>query len=559
MRQAALAIVFALAAAAASAQPYAISWSTVDGGGAMGAAGGTFTLDGTAGQPDAGGPFAGSPFALHAGFWSLAAGSGGPQADLSLTKTDGQATAVPGTALTYTIVASNAGPSSVASATVLDTPPAALLGVTWTCTASGGSSCPASGSGLINASVSLLVGGSATFALTGTIDPAATGTLANTAGLTPPSGVTDPALGNNSATDSDRLDPRADLALAIADAPDPVAPGAPLVYALTVTNDGPSRSPGMTLVSTPDPLLVDFVASSPAAPTCQYASNALTCALGALDPGGTSVVTVHVRVKDTAAGPIVNDATVAGAATDPVAANNAAQAVTAVQTPPAFAELAHGTRVERALPAAAGSGGDLFRIRQDAHSSYEVVVDAASGDLGTGEGPALERVDAGGTVLQSAQAAGTGPARTLRFANPTSTAIEDQLVRVRARGAAPPSGADDTYRLRAWDTTLLVPRFNNTASQVTVVLMQNPTAEPVTATLFFWSPEGTLLASVSSGVLPPKGLLVVSSAGVPGLAGASGSLTVVHDAPYGALAGKTVALEPATGFSFDSPMLPRPR
>jgi hypothetical protein len=36
-------------------------------------------------------------------------------------------------------------------------------------------------------------------------------------------------------------------------------------------------------------------------------------------------------------------------------------------------------------------------------------------------------------------------------------------------------------------------------------------------------------------------------------------VTVVHDAPYGALAGKTVALEPSTGFSFDSPMLPRPR
>ena len=35
VRQAALAIVFGLAAAAASAQPYAISWSTVDGGGAM--------------------------------------------------------------------------------------------------------------------------------------------------------------------------------------------------------------------------------------------------------------------------------------------------------------------------------------------------------------------------------------------------------------------------------------------------------------------------------------------------------------------------------------------
>jgi hypothetical protein len=34
-------------------------------------------------------------------------------------------------------------------------------------------------------------------------------------------------------------------------------------------------------------------------------------------------------------------------------------------------------------------------------------------------------------------------------------------------------------------------------------------------------------------------------------------VTVAHAAPFGALAGKTVALEPSTGFSFDSPLLPR--
>ena len=92
------------------------------------------------------------------------------------------------------------------------------------------------------------------------------------------------------------------------------------------------------------------------------------------------------------------------------------------------------------------------------------------------------------------------------------------------------------------------------------MLLQNPTAEPVTATLYFWSPAGDLLATHSPiAPLPPKGLLVLATAGIPALAGASGTITAVHDAPYGALAGKTVALEPSTGFSFDSPMLHRPR
>jgi len=34
---------------------------------------------------------------------------------------------------------------------------------------------------------------------------------------------------------------------------------------------------------------------------------------------------------------------------------------------------------------------------------------------------------------------------------------------------------------------------------------------------------------------------------------------VSNDAHYGDLTGKTVALEPSTGFSFDSPMVVQPR
>ena len=36
-------------------------------------------------------------------------------------------------------------------------------------------------------------------------------------------------------------------------------------------------------------------------------------------------------------------------------------------------------------------------------------------------------------------------------------------------------------------------------------------------------------------------------------------MTLSHDGRYGELVGKAVALEPATGFSFDSPLETRPR
>ena len=120
-----------------------------------------------------------------------------PIADLAITKTDGSATYTPGNAITYTIVATNNGPSAVTGATVADTVPAAITSPAWTCVASAGSSCPASGSGNIGASVNLLVGGTATFTLTGTVSAGATGNLVNTATVAVPPGTTDPTPGNN--------------------------------------------------------------------------------------------------------------------------------------------------------------------------------------------------------------------------------------------------------------------------------------------------------------------------------------------------------------------------
>jgi hypothetical protein len=90
-------------------------------------------------------------------------------------------------------------------ATVTDTPPAALTGVSWTCVGAGGGTCTASGSGPINDTVNLPVGAWVTYTLTGTINPAATGTLANTATVAPPAGVVDGIPGNNSATDTDTI------------------------------------------------------------------------------------------------------------------------------------------------------------------------------------------------------------------------------------------------------------------------------------------------------------------------------------------------------------------
>ena len=75
--------------------------------------------------------------------------------------------------------------------------------------ASAGSRCPAEGTGPIDTTVHLAPGGTVTFTLTGTVTADAMGMLANTATVTPPDGVTDPALGNNTVTDTNAVLPPA--------------------------------------------------------------------------------------------------------------------------------------------------------------------------------------------------------------------------------------------------------------------------------------------------------------------------------------------------------------
>jgi hypothetical protein len=53
---------------AQSGDGYDLSWSTVDGGGAMYSDGGSYVLGGTVGQPDAG-LLAGGEYVLGGGFW----------------------------------------------------------------------------------------------------------------------------------------------------------------------------------------------------------------------------------------------------------------------------------------------------------------------------------------------------------------------------------------------------------------------------------------------------------------------------------------------------------
>jgi uncharacterized repeat protein (TIGR01451 family) len=276
----------------------------------------------------------------------------GASADLAITKTDGVTTATPGGSVTYTITASNAGPSNATGATVADTFPASLT-CTWTCVGAGSGTCTASGSGNINGTVNLPSGGSVTYTASCTISAAATGTLSNTATVTAPAGVTDPTPGNNSATDTDTLGASADLSVTKTDGVTTATPGGSVTYTITASNAGPSNAPGATVADT-------FPASLTCTWTCTGAGSGTCTASGSgnlndtvnLPSGGSVTYTASCTVSASATGTLANTATVTAPAgvTDPNPGNNSA---TDTDTLGASADLAI-TNTDGATTATAG-------------------------------------------------------------------------------------------------------------------------------------------------------------------------------------------------------------
>jgi len=121
-----------------------------------------------------------------------------------------------------------------------------------------------------------------------------------------------------------------DLSVAKTDSPDPVVLGSILTYTVTVTNNGPDNATGVTLTDTL-PGGVTFGSAIPSQGSCSPGGGVVTCGLGSLASGGSASVTIVVT--PTAAGPLLNTASVTAIETDPNAANNTATATTTANLP----------------------------------------------------------------------------------------------------------------------------------------------------------------------------------------------------------------------------------
>lgn len=156
----------------------------------------------------------------------------------------------------------------------------------------------------------------------------------------------------------------------------------------------------------------------------------------------------------------------------------------------------------------------------------------------------------------------------LNWIEPADPASRSRFIRVDSGGATR-SAANSQYTVQLRETTVYCPRYNNSATQVTVLMLQ--TGRPVEGfaqanacnwearfydgayNVFGHALNGSVAGSNSFGNgLALNGMQVLNTAGLSGIAGTSGSIRIPHTCGFGGIQAKAVALEPATGFTFDT-------
>jgi hypothetical protein len=199
---------------------------------------------------------------------------------------------------------------------------------------------------------------------------------------------------------------------------------------------------------------------------------------------------------------------------------------------------------------------DCYLVTNHPFTSYHFAVDGMTGDLDLVPSD-VQRLEASGALLGGGEASDAGGVLSLHwfhFDGPETTTF----VRVQGAGCGTSCTTSDRYRARLYDTTYTVPRFNNSGTQATVLLIQNATERICVFRPAYLDSSGGLLhetqASIQIGARELK--VVDTSAVVPNQ---SGSVRIPHTCGYGSLSGKAVSVEPFTGFTFDTPVLHRPR
>jgi len=275
--------------------------------------------------------------------------------------------------------------------------------------------------------------------------------FSSTGGLAPDGPAADGEVEDHPVT----LEAVADLQLAVADMPDPVAVGSNLTWTITVENLGPSPATGV-IVTNPIPAMASWVGASATQGSCVENGGLVTCDLGTMTSG--QIVEISLVVTPLASGTLNDTAGVAGNELDLSPANNIDTAATQVLDPPVItaapvslvrtngdnasfgvtatgaAPLSYQWRLNNTdLPGETGDTLDLVNVQPSDAGNYTVRVSNSVGAITSAPAtltvlvaPSIDTQPQGGThlagsdVTLSVLASGTEPLRYQWYFNSTT-------------------------------------------------------------------------------------------------------------------------------------------
>ena len=280
------------------------------------------------------------------------------QADLSVASTLAPTSAVAGRELTYDFLVTNDGPSHATGAALTITLPSATDFIS----ASAMPGICVQLNGTVTCDLGSLASGSTAMAtVRAAVPSSAREPFSSTVSVR--GNETDPDTGNNAATVQTGVRTETDLSLAASVSPDQVETGGNLIYAITITNDGPSDATGLTLTDTL-PAGASIVSARAAGGVCSESNGGLTCDLGSLASGGEVTATITLRPEEQ--GTAANSISVSGREADPDAANNSATLRTTVTAAGSFPI---GAIIAIVVGAAVIAGGALMYLQRERQRS----------------------------------------------------------------------------------------------------------------------------------------------------------------------------------------------
>ena len=241
----------------------------------------------------------------------------GQAADLSLVKLAGNSTPSAGGTLTYSLVISNAGPSTAVGASFADSLPAGLGSITNVVSqGAGGNTVTAINNGgtSVSGSATIVAGGSVIVTFQAQVAGNASGSLINIATVSVPAGMTDTVPGNNTGSASITVTVVVDINVALS-VPATAAPDTTVTATITVNNTGPSTAQNVTITLTL---------------TLPNGSTTIVTTVGALPSGSTTIASLIYKVPPAQSTTMSFTATVATTTPETTTANNVAKADTTV-------------------------------------------------------------------------------------------------------------------------------------------------------------------------------------------------------------------------------------